>query len=114
LSNVTGVEVSSGNLAVTVTYPDGTQLQLLPTLRTASGFRIASSKNPEQWSNVVRPASFARKLTEVNQANSGKLVPIIKLFKRLIEKGERCDKLRQAPDHEPNHGEINHRFSGFW
>lgn len=84
LSNVVGAEVSSGNLAVTISYPDGTQLQLLPAIRTASGFRIISSRNPERWSNVLRPTSFARKLTEVNQANSGKVVPIIKLFKGLI------------------------------
>ncbi|MBD2636985.1 nucleotidyltransferase [Limnothrix sp. FACHB-881] len=84
LRNVDGVQISSGNLAVTVSYPDGTKLQLLPTIRTASGFRIASSRDPGQWSNVVRPASFARKLTEVNQANSGKVVPIIKLFKGLM------------------------------
>lgn len=84
LRNVDGVQVSSGNLAVTVSYPDGTKLQLLPTIRTASGFRVASSRDPEQWSNVVRPASFARKLTEVNQANSGKVVPIVKLFKGLV------------------------------
>jgi hypothetical protein len=84
LRNVDGVQISSGNLAVTVSYPDGTKLQLLPTIRTASGFRIASSSGSEQWSNVVRPTSFARKLTEVNQANSGKVVPIIKLFKGLL------------------------------
>lgn len=84
LRNVDGVQVSSGNLAITVSYPDGTALQLLPTIRTASGFRIASSRDPEKWSNVVRPSSFARKLTEVNQANSGKVVPIVKLFKGLV------------------------------
>ena len=84
LSNMDGVQVSSGNLAVTVTYSDGTKLQLLPTIRTASGFRIASSRDTEQWSNVVRPISFAKKLTEVNQANSRKVVPIVKLFKGLV------------------------------
>jgi len=84
LRNVAGVTVSSGNLAVTVSYPDGTKLQLLPATRTASGFRIASSREPDQWSNVVRPTSFAHKLTEVNQANSGKVVRIIKLFKGLV------------------------------
>lgn len=84
LSNIAGVEVSSGNLAVTVSYPNGVKLQLLPATRTASGFRIASSRDPNQWSNVVRPDSFARKLTAVNQANSGKVVPIIKLFKGLV------------------------------
>lgn len=84
LMNVNGVQVSSGNLAVTVSYPDGTKLQLLPSIKTASGFRIASSRGLEKWSHVVRPASFARKLTEVNQANAGKIVPIVKLFKGLV------------------------------
>ena len=84
LRSMAGVQISSGNLAITVSYPDGTKLQLLPTIKTASGFRIASSRDPEQWSNVVRPISFARKLTEVNQANSGKVVPIVKLFKGLV------------------------------
>ncbi|XGV95742.1 MAG: hypothetical protein ACAF41_23745 [Leptolyngbya sp. BL-A-14] len=34
--------------------------------------------------------------------------------KRLFEKGEGCDKLRQPSHHESDHREINHGFSGFW
>jgi len=76
--------ISVGNLAVTVVYSDRQEIQILPAIRTASGFRIS---NPEtgQWSNIVRPDSFAHKLTTVNQEFSGKVVPTIKLFKALIK-----------------------------
>lgn len=77
-------DVSVGKLAVTVRYSDGQEIQILPTIRTASGLRIS---NPEEgkWSNVVRPDSFARKLTAVNQEFSGKVVPTIKLFKAVVK-----------------------------
>lgn len=77
-------DVSVGKLAVTIRYSDGQEIQMLPAIRTASGFRII---NPEQgkWSNVVRPESFARKLTAVNKAQSRKVVPTIKLFKSIID-----------------------------
>lgn len=77
-------DVSAGKLAVTVRYSDGQEIQILPAIRTASGVKIA---NPEEgkWSNVVRPESFARKLTAVNQGLSGKVVPTIKLFKAVVK-----------------------------
>jgi hypothetical protein len=77
-------DVSVGKLAVTVRYSDGQEIQILPAIRTASGLRIS---NPEtgKWSNVVRPDSFARKLTAVNQEFSGKVVPTIKLFKAVVK-----------------------------
>lgn len=76
--------VSVGKLAVTVRYSDGQEIQILPAIRTASGLRIS---NPEtgKWSNVVRPDSFACKLTAVNQKFSGKVVPTIKLFKAVVK-----------------------------
>jgi hypothetical protein len=76
--------VSAGKLAVTVRYSDGQEIQILPAIRTASGVKIT---NPEtgKWSNVVRPDSFARKLTAVNQGLSGKVVPTIKLFKAVVK-----------------------------
>ena len=77
-------EVTPGKLAVTVRYADGTELQVLPALRTATGLRIARSVG-EGWSNVVRPDAFARKLTSVNQARSGRVVPTIKLFKAMLD-----------------------------
>lgn len=78
-------DVSVGKLAVTVRYSDGQEIQLLPAIRTKTGFKIS---NPDEgsWSNVVRPESFARKLTAVNQALSGRVVPTLKLFKSIIDK----------------------------
>lgn len=77
--------VSPGKLAVTVRYSDGCEVQLLPAIKTATGFKIASSIDENKWSHVVRPEAFARKLTDVNQACSGKVVPVIKLFKAVVK-----------------------------
>jgi predicted nucleotidyltransferase len=74
-----------GKLAVTVRYSDGCEVQLLPAIKTATGFKIASSIDENQWSKVVRPEAFARKLTAVNKACSGKVVPVIKLFKAAVK-----------------------------
>lgn len=78
-------EVSVGKLAVTVRYSDGYELQLLPAIRTSTGYRIASSSSEGQWSNIVRPEAFAKKLTYVNQRLGGKVVPVIKLFKVAVK-----------------------------
>lgn len=75
-------EVNPGALAITVKYTDGTELQVLPALRTQAGVRIASLDG-SGWSNVVRPQEFAKRLTEVNQVCGRKVVPVIKLFKGL-------------------------------
>lgn len=75
-----GATVESGAFAVTVRYSDGVEIQVLPALRTPTGLRV-SAQDGATWSNVVRPQEFARKLTQVNQACGGKVVPVIKLFK---------------------------------
>lgn len=75
-------EVRTGNMAVTVKYSDGAEIQLLPALATRAGVRIAKSSG-EGWSTVVRPMAFAEKLTEVNKGCGGKIVPVIKLYKAL-------------------------------
>ena len=72
--------VESGLLAITVRYADGTEIQVLPALRTTTGIRV-SAQDGLSWSNVVRPQEFAQKLTQVNQSCGGKVVPVIKLFK---------------------------------
>ena len=77
--------VSAGDLAVTVAYSDGTEIQILPAIRTNSGgVRIAAPGNTG-WSNVVRPERFAEKLVEVNQVNHGRVVLTIKLAKALAD-----------------------------
>ena len=74
--------VSTGDLAVTVRYSDGIEVQVLPAIRTKSGVRIADPKT-NSWSDVVYPERFARKLTQVNQRNDGKVIPTVKLAKGL-------------------------------
>ena len=52
--------VRSGKLAVTLNYPDGNEIQLLPALRASdSGIRIAQPGNTK-WRNVVRPEVVSR------------------------------------------------------
>jgi hypothetical protein len=75
-------EIKIGTLAVTVKFSDGHEIQVLPAASTSTGLRISSS-NGTDWSGVIRPDKFAGKLTSVNQSNSGKVVPLIKLYKAI-------------------------------
>ena len=85
-------KVSTGDLAVTVKYSDNHEIQVLPAIQTKSGVRIA---NPSlnQWSGVLHPERFTQKLTEVNQANQGQVIPAIKLTKALAH-----HLIRRDPD----------------
>jgi hypothetical protein len=75
--------VRVGNPAVTVGYADGIEIQVLPAIRTNSGgIRIAEPGRTD-WSNAVHPENFARRLAEVNEANSGRVVQVIKLMKAM-------------------------------
>ncbi|SFF72595.1 hypothetical protein SAMN05216353_10713 [Halobacillus alkaliphilus] len=75
-------KIKEGDLAVTITYSDGHEVQLLPSKSTFQGIKIASADG-KTWSNIIKPIKFAKKLTEVNKQNNGRVVPIIKLFKAL-------------------------------
>lgn len=84
-------DISVGNLAVTVTYRDGTQIQLLPAVQ--QGDRLAiSSPDGRSWTQI-HPRSFARELTEVNQNQAGQVVPTIKLAKAIIAGLPETDRL---------------------
>jgi len=77
--------VRMGDLAVTVEYADGTEIQLLPAIRTrTSGIRIAQP-GTTGWSNIAHPERFAKKLAEVNTARGGRVVPAIKLAKAMAD-----------------------------
>lgn len=76
-------EIISGKLAVTVKFSDGVEIQILPSIKTDTGVKIAQS-NGDNWSKVVRPGKFAEKLVSVNQACNGKVVPVIKLVKAIV------------------------------
>lgn len=76
-------EVQVGNLAVTVTYRDGTVVQLLPAVRSGDGFAIASA-NGQTWSHI-EPRKFHQSLTAANARQGSALVPAIKLAKAILE-----------------------------
>ena len=75
-------KVRIGNLAVTVSYSDGHEIQILPAVQTQAGVKIADPSH-NRWSSVLHPEKFAQKLTEVNQANQGQVIPAIKVTKAL-------------------------------
>jgi hypothetical protein len=76
------LDISTGKLAVTVTYRDGSQVQLLPAVERGGRTSIAS-EDGSSWRHI-RPHKFAEKLTEVNQSNGNAVVPTIKLAKAVI------------------------------
>ena len=77
--------VSAGNLAVTVSYSDGTEIQMLPAIRTRTGGVRIAEFGSTKWSDVARPDDFAKKLAEVNTARDGRVVPVIKLAKAMAD-----------------------------
>ena len=84
-------KVRHGDLAVTVEYSDGIEIQVLPAIRTRNGYRIANPTRNE-WSGVIHPERFAQKLTQVNQANRGQVIPAVKLTKALAHRLIRSDR----------------------
>ena len=84
--NLRNVEdIRTGNLAVTVKFKDGEEIQLLPAVKKYEGYKIPV-QNGQNWSNVIRPDKFATKLTQINQDNGGKVVPVVKLAKDIISR----------------------------
>lgn len=77
-----GTEVSTGAMALTVKYRDGLEIQLLPAIER-SGSILVASQDGSAWRSV-RPRKFAEKLTGVNQANGGGVVPATKLAKAVL------------------------------
>ena len=75
--------VRSGNLAVTVSYSDGIEIQVLPAIRSNSGGVRIAEPGSTSWSNVVHPENFACRLAEVNNSNNGRVVQVIKLVKAM-------------------------------
>jgi hypothetical protein len=75
-------DVTRGVLAVTVNYRDGTQIQLLPAVKRKRGFGITSGDG-KHWRDI-NPQEFAKRLSEVNTAQRGMVVRVIKLAKSII------------------------------
>ena len=77
--------VSAGDLAVTVGYSDGTEIQILPAIRTNTGGVRIAEPGSTSWSRVAHPERFAEQLRDVNQARDGRVVPTIKLAKAIAD-----------------------------
>lgn len=74
------VAVDHGRMAVTITYAEGMQIQLLPAVKVdGGGLRVPSSRT-DHWSHID-PSGFQQALTRRNDECGGKLVPTIKLAK---------------------------------
>ena len=77
-------DIKIGNLAVTIKFVSGVEIQVLPALKEDGGFRIPSSRRMNEWSHVIRPGDFAKALRYANTKMDGKLVPTIKIVKSII------------------------------
>jgi hypothetical protein len=77
-------EIVEGQLAVTAKFRD-IDVQLIPAIRSGTGIKIPDADGV-RWSSTIRPDAFARKLSAVNQRQSGKVVPAVKLAKVLLAK----------------------------
>ena len=75
--------VIAGKFAVTVSFTKGPEIQILPALRTNSGGVRIAATGSSKWSKIIRPENFANKLIKVNNANGGRVVPVIKLAKAM-------------------------------
>jgi hypothetical protein len=74
------VEVSHGRVAVTVKYPDGNEIQLVPCLEGDKGRFKVPAWDSNTWSKID-PSQFREGLTKRNEQYGGKLIPTLKLAK---------------------------------
>lgn len=75
-------KVERGRMAVTVTYRDQTEIQLLPAVRVGTKVLIPNA-GAEGWKET-RPKIFQRALSNANQRLNEYLVPTIKLVKSIV------------------------------
>lgn len=74
--------VEEGTVAITISYADGTELQLVPAIKQDGRLRVPSWTG-KSWS-AINPRSFTDALTRHNSRCDGKLIPTIKLAKSVI------------------------------
>jgi hypothetical protein len=74
--------IRKGKLAITVTLPNGNEIQLLPAIRSNSNIAI-SNANSDGWKEI-NPKVFHRELTKLNNHLDCRLVPMIKLAKSIV------------------------------
>jgi predicted nucleotidyltransferase len=81
-AEIIDADVRVGRIAITVSYPDGMELQFIPAVRDGEKLRVPSWIR-EGWSRID-PKAFTDALTRRNRQCEGKLVPTIKLAKAII------------------------------
>lgn len=74
--------VEKGKLAITINYHDGTQIQVLPAIKSGNKVYINEPQNKE-W-NETTPGKFRRALSNLNDKLNKMLIPTIKLAKAII------------------------------
>jgi hypothetical protein len=82
IEGVADATIEVGRMAVTVRYPDGMELQLLPAVDIGGQMRVASNDG-EVWSKID-PRAFYDALARRNAECGGKLIPTIKLAKAVL------------------------------
>ncbi len=75
-------KVERGRMAVTVTYRDQTEIQLLPAVRVGTKILIPNA-GAEGWKET-KPNVFQKALSNTNQRLNRCLVPTIKLVKSIV------------------------------
>jgi hypothetical protein len=75
------IDVRRGRMAVTLTYPDGEELQLVAAIRNKSGLHVPAWE-ADSWS-AISPDGFRQALQKANDRCTGKLIPTIKLAKAI-------------------------------
>lgn len=83
--------ITKGDLAVTVKFADGEEIQLLPALKSGDKYMIATPQG-SSWSKVS-PKNFINALKKVNDLNKSKLIPTIKLIKGINSKFPKYSQL---------------------
>ena len=81
LSGTEVEDVRAGDMAITVQYSDGIEIQVLPCVRDGEEIRVPNPSG-EGWV-ASEPKKFAADLTSANREQAGNLVPAIKLVKSL-------------------------------
>ncbi len=74
-------KIKQGEMAITITYKDNIEIQILPALRKGRQILISDNAGKE-WSGI-NPSKFKDALTTVNQDLNHALVPAIKLIKSI-------------------------------
>ncbi len=79
LSHADIKSVTPGTLAVTVTYRDETEVQVLPAVVKGTRVMVAT-RDGKSWTETA-PKAFRNALTKANEKTDGQLVRVVKLFK---------------------------------